>query len=192
MTIKTKAQVEEINRIRNHKLYKELMQRDVSLYMDNALENDMILNMGPQHPATHGVLRVVLRLDGEVIMNAVPEMGYLHRGYEKLAENSTFHEFIPHTDRMDYVSPMSNNVAVVLAIEKHWNRSPACAQWIRTLVLNGKEFFAFVAHVRHVLTLVLCRCFFGLKRKRKTYDLFQEICGARFTQVYTYRRLANE
>ncbi len=118
MTIKTKAQVEEINRIRNHKLYKELMQRDVSLYMDNALENDMILNMGPQHPATHGVLRVVLRLDGEVIMNAVPEMGYLHRGYEKLAENSTFHEFIPHTDRMDYVSPMSNNVAVVLAIEK--------------------------------------------------------------------------
>ena len=69
----------------------------------------MVLNMGPQHPATHGVLRVLLRLNGESVIQAIPELGYLHRGYEKLAENTTFYEFIPHTDRLDYLSPFSNN-----------------------------------------------------------------------------------
>ena len=78
----------------------------------------MVLNMGPQHPATHGVLRVLLRLDGETVIACVPELGYLHRGYEKMAENMSYYEFIPHTDRLDYLSPMANNVAWVLAVEK--------------------------------------------------------------------------
>ena len=78
----------------------------------------MILNMGPSHPATHGVLRLVLELDGEIITKADPEIGYLHRGDEKIAENMTYNQFIPYTDRLDYLAPLANNVAYSLAVEK--------------------------------------------------------------------------
>ena len=108
MNIGSQAELEEIHRIRQDKIYKELLDKDTSVIFNDPLENDMVLNMGPQHPATHGVLRVLLRLDGESVINCVPELGYLHRGYEKLAENVTYHEFIPHTDRLDYLSPLSN------------------------------------------------------------------------------------
>ncbi|HLF13341.1 MAG TPA: NADH-quinone oxidoreductase subunit D, partial [Bacteroidota bacterium] len=80
-----------------------LEDQDTTVTFDDPLEHDMVLNMGPQHPATHGVLRLLLRLDGETVVAAVPDLGYLHRGYEKIAENSTYHEFIPHTDRLDYL-----------------------------------------------------------------------------------------
>jgi NADH-quinone oxidoreductase subunit D len=89
------------------KIIQALLSKDTSVIMDeDALGHEMILNMGPQHPATHGVLRVVLRLDGETVISSECELGYLHRGYEKLAENMTYHEFIPHTDRLDYISPI--------------------------------------------------------------------------------------
>ncbi|MGB9701643.1 MAG: NADH dehydrogenase (quinone) subunit D [Candidatus Kapaibacteriota bacterium] len=188
MNVTTKSKVEEINRIRNHKLYKELLGQDVSLLMQDALENDLILNMGPQHPATHGVLRVVLRLDGETIINAVPELGYLHRGYEKLAENVTYHEFIPHTDRLDYISPMSNNVAIALAIENALGiEAPPRAQWIRTLV---SEMARISSHLMAIgstcLDLGAMTVFlWTFIEREKLYDLFQEICGARFTTSYT-------
>ena len=78
----------------------------------------MVLNMGPSHPATHGVLRIVLELDGEVITKADPDVGYLHRGDEKIAENMTYTQFIPYTDRLDYLAPLANNVAYALAVEK--------------------------------------------------------------------------
>src|SRR3982074_1582041 len=78
----------------------------------------MILNMGPSHPATHGVLRIVLELDGEIITKATPDVGYLHRGDEKIAENMTYTQFIPYTDRLDYLAPLANNVAYALAVEK--------------------------------------------------------------------------
>src|SRR5438552_13992233 len=78
----------------------------------------MVLNMGPSHPATHGVLRVVLELDGELITKATPDIGYLHRGDEKIAENMTYNQFVPYTDRLDYLAPISNNVAYALAVEK--------------------------------------------------------------------------
>ena len=71
----------------------------------------MVLNMGPSHPATHGVLRIVLELDGEVITKADPDVGYLHRGDEKIAENMTYTQFIPYTDRLDYLAPLASNVA---------------------------------------------------------------------------------
>ena len=77
----------------------------------------MVLNMGPSHPATHGVLRIVLELDGEVITKADPDVGYLHRGDEKIAENMTYTQFIPYTDRLDYLAPLANNVAYALAVE---------------------------------------------------------------------------
>ena len=100
------------------RILRALENQDTSVAFDDPLESEMVLNMGPQHPATHGVLRLLVRLDGESIVSVIPDLGYLHRGYEKLAENCTFHEFIPHTDRLDYLSPLANNVAYVLAVEK--------------------------------------------------------------------------
>src|SRR5919201_1573821 len=78
----------------------------------------MVLNMGPSHPSTHGVLRIVLELDGEIMSGALPDVGYLHRGDEKIAENMTYTQFIPYTDRLDYLAPLANNVAYALAVEK--------------------------------------------------------------------------
>lgn len=83
-----------------------------------AMTETMTINMGPQHPSTHGVLRLVLELDGEVVVKAVPHIGFLHRGVEKLSENRTYHQVIPLTDRLDYLAPMSNNLGYVLAVEK--------------------------------------------------------------------------
>ena len=100
------------------KILQALEDQNTSVQFGDALEHDMVLNMGPQHPATHGVLRLLVKLDGERVIGCVPELGYLHRGYEKLAENCSYHEFIPHTDRLDYLAPLSNNVAYVLAVEK--------------------------------------------------------------------------
>src|SRR5215213_8566608 len=77
----------------------------------------MVLNMGPSHPSTHGVLRVLLELDGEIITKAMPDVGYLHRGDEKIAESMTYTQFIPYTDRLDYLAPLHNNVAYTLAVE---------------------------------------------------------------------------
>src|SRR5438046_797347 len=76
----------------------------------------MVLNMGPSHPATHGVLRLVLELDGEIITKAAPDVGFLHRGDEKIAENMQYNQFVPYTDRLDYLSPLTNTVAYALAL----------------------------------------------------------------------------
>ena len=103
---------------RKSKILQALENEHTTVSFNDPLESEMILNMGPQHPATHGVLRLLIKLDGETVLAAVPELGYLHRGYEKLAEHCSYHEFIPHTDRLDYISPMSNNTAYVLAVEK--------------------------------------------------------------------------
>src|SRR5579863_5944784 len=101
------------------RIVEALMSKDTTVSMEeDSLEHEMVLNLGPQHPATHGVLRVLLRLDGETIVSAESELGYLHRGYEKLAENMTYHEYIPHTDRLDYISPVANNVAYCMSVEK--------------------------------------------------------------------------
>ena len=99
------------------------------------LDNEMVLNIGPQHPATHGVLRCVVRLDGETIERCVIDIGYLHRGLEKLAESKTYQEFMPYTDRLDYLSPYGNNVGWCLAVEKLAGLEvPDRAQWIRMMM----------------------------------------------------------
>src|SRR3972149_4422267 len=117
------------------RILQALEDQNTSVQFEDPLESEMILNMGPQHPATHGVLRLLLKLDGETVVGCVPELGYLHRGYEKLAENSTYHEFIPHTDRLDYLSPLSNNTAYALAVEKLLGiEAPPRAQYIRVLI----------------------------------------------------------
>ena len=95
----------------------------------------MTLNMGPQHPSTHGVLRMVLELDGEVIKKITPHIGYLHRGVEKLSEHRTYHQTIPLTDRLDYLAPMSNNLGYVLAVEKLLGiEVPERAQTVRVIL----------------------------------------------------------
>src|SRR6266852_1847925 len=96
----------------------------------------MVLNMGPSHPATHGVLRIVLELDGEIITRATPDVGFLHRGDEKIAENMTYTQFIPYTDRLDYLAPLANNVAYALAVEKLLGidrQLPPRCQYIRVI-----------------------------------------------------------
>src|SRR5216684_3645703 len=93
---------------------------------DHDIGEKMILNMGPSHPATHGVLRLVLELDGEIITKAMPDIGFLHRGDEKIAENMQYNQFVPYTDRLDYLAPLANNVAYALAVEKlmNWDIPP--------------------------------------------------------------------
>ena len=186
--IRTISETEQINRIRQHKIIRELTEKDTSVLFEDPLENDMILNMGPQHPATHGVLRVLLRLDGETIIKCVPELGYLHRGYEKLAENMTYHEFIPHTDRLDYLSPFGNNVAIALAIDNAMGiEAPPRAQWIRTLVAElariSSHLMAMGSTAMDVGALTLFLWTFV--QREYLYDIFERICGARFTTSYT-------
>ena len=108
--------IEQTMELRQQKILAALENKNTAVHFNDALDNEMILNMGPQHPATHGVLRLLIKLDGETVMACVPELGYLHRGYEKLAENVSYHEYIPHTDRLDYISPLMNNTAYVLAV----------------------------------------------------------------------------
>jgi len=188
MNITTEKGIEQVHKIRQGKILKELLDKDTSLLLEDPLENDMVLNMGPQHPATHGVLRVLLRLDGETVIKCVPELGYLHRGYEKLAENTTLHEFIPHTDRLDYLAPMSNNVGIALAIDNSLGiEAPPRAQWIRTLVAElariSSHLMAMGSTCMDVgaLTLLL----WTFTEREKLYDIFELICGARFTTSYT-------
>ena len=107
---------------------------------EDTLGEKLILNMGPSHPATHGVLRLVLEMDGEVITKATPDIGYLHRGDEKIAENMHYNQFVPYTDRLDYLAPLANNVAYALAVEKlmGWELPPR-GQAIRLSVLPQRE-----------------------------------------------------
>jgi NADH-quinone oxidoreductase subunit D len=144
----------------------------------------MILNMGPQHPATHGVLRVALKLDGETVISAVPELGYLHRAMEKLAENKPFHEFMPYTDRLDYMSPYSNNTALCLAVEKLGAIDvPIRAQYIRTIAC---EIARLSSHLLWLGTMVMdtgavSMFLWTFQEREKIYDMFDMLTGARFT-----------
>lgn len=188
MNVRTQSEADKILNARHKKIYKKLLDQDTSVIITDPLENDMVLNMGPQHPATHGVLRVLLRLDGETVVNCVPELGYLHRGYEKLAENVTYHEFIPHTDRLDYLSPMSNNVAIALAIENALGiEAPPRATWIRVLVAELARISSHLMAMGSTcmdagaLTMLL----WTFTEREKLYDIFELICGARFTTSYS-------
>jgi len=150
----------------------------------------MVLNMGPSHPATHGVLRIVLELDGELITKADPDVGYLHRGDEKIAENMTYTQFIPYTDRLDYLAPLANNVAYALAVEKllgiHDKLPPRC-QYIRVMCcelarisahLLGLGAFGMDAGAITIFLLTFTE-------REKIYNLAEAASGARLTTSYT-------
>ncbi|MCL5268083.1 MAG: NADH dehydrogenase (quinone) subunit D [Bacteroidetes bacterium] len=148
----------------------------------------MVLNMGPQHPATHGVLRLLVKLEGETVVDCIPEMGYLHRGYEKIAEASTYMEFIPHTDRLDYISPIANNVAIALAIEKLAGvEAPPRAQYIRVI---GAELARISSHLMAIGAMAMdvgamTVFLWAFREREKLYDVFDLLTGVRFTTSYT-------
>lgn len=147
----------------------------------------MSINMGPQHPSTHGVLRLMLELDGEVIVKATPHIGFLHRGVEKLAEYKTYHQVIPLTDRLDYVAPFSNNLAYALAVEKLLGiEAPERAQHIRVLFCELTRISSHLLWLAtHALDIGAMTVFFYCFRERETiYDLFEMVSGSRMNLSY--------
>ncbi|HXT10272.1 MAG TPA: NADH dehydrogenase (quinone) subunit D [Candidatus Angelobacter sp.] len=150
----------------------------------------MVLNMGPSHPATHGVLRIVLELDGEIITKAAPDVGYLHRGDEKIAENMTYTQFIPYTDRLDYLAPLANNVAYALAVEKLMGidkQLPPRCQFIRVICCELARISAHLLGMgAFALDIGAITVFLHTFTEReKLYNLFEALTGARFTTSYT-------
>ena len=152
------------------------------------LGEKLILNMGPSHPATHGVLRLVLELDGEIITKAIPHVGYLHRGDEKIAEAMHYNQFVPYTDRLDYLAPLANNVAYTLAVEKlmGWELPPRgkairviCCEMARiSSHLLGLGCYAMDTGA---MTIFL----YTMTEREKVYNLCELLTGARFTTSYT-------
>jgi len=148
---------------------------------------ELLLNMGPQHPATHGVLRVVLELDGERVAKAIPDLGYLHRGVEKLAEGLNYMQILPHTDRLDYVCAMTNNYAYVRAVEKLIGMTvPERAEYIRTIVAEMQRILGHLFWLgTQALDIGAMTVFFWTFREREVLlDLFEKLCGARLTVNY--------
>jgi NADH-quinone oxidoreductase subunit D len=148
----------------------------------------MVLNMGPSHPATHGVLRLVLELDGETITKATPDVGYLHRGDEKIAENMQYNQFVPYTDRLDYLAPLANNVAYALAVEKlmGWELPPR-GKAIRVICCETARISAHLLGLGAMaLDLGAMTAFlYTFTEREKLYNLFELLTGARFTTSYT-------
>jgi NADH-quinone oxidoreductase subunit C/D len=148
---------------------------------------ELLLNMGPQHPSTHGVVRVVLELDGERIVKATPDLGYLHRGVEKLAEGLAYMQIIPHTDRLDYVCAMANNYAYVRTVEKLLCITvPERAEYIRTIVAEMQRILGHLFWLgAQALDIGAMTVFFWTFRERETLlDMFEKLCGARLTLNY--------
>ncbi len=182
----TKSQIKSNGK--QSKILQALETEDVRAYFDDALENQLVLNIGPQHPATHGVLRLLVSLDGETVVKAVPDVGYLHRGYEKLAENMTYHEFIPHTDRLDYLSPLANNVGYAMAVEKLLRiEAPPRAQYIRTICCELARLASHLVWLGSMAMDVgaLTVFLWGFREREKILDILDLLTGVRFTTSYT-------
>ncbi len=151
-------------------------------------KDTMILNMGPSHNATHGTLRVVLELEGEIIVNSELEIGYLHRGTEKMAEYRTYHGFIPLTDRLNYVSPIMNNISYTLAVEKLLGiEVPKRTRYIRVIM---NELSRIADHLVAIGTNVvdigaLTNYFYFFKERERIYDVIERNVGARLTTAFT-------
>jgi NADH-quinone oxidoreductase subunit D len=161
---------------------------NADLAPDESQDYIWTLNFGPQHPATHTTLRLVLKLDGERVVDALPDIGYLHSGFEKLGESLDYNQYVTVTDRMNYISPMANNVAWHGAVEKLLGiELPKRAQTIRVII----------AELSRISDHLLCNGAAGLDtgaftyfmyafyQREVLYDIFETLCGARFTNSYT-------
>jgi NADH-quinone oxidoreductase subunit D len=143
--------------------------------------------MGPQHPSTHGVLRIILQMAGERILNAECIVGYLHRGVEKIAESRSYHNFIPYTDRLDYMAGMSNNLSYVMAVEKLLEiEAPERAQYLRVICAELSRISGHIVAVGAAaldigaMTVLL----YGFRDREMILDLFEMLCGSRMTVNY--------
>ncbi|HEY9249914.1 MAG TPA: NADH dehydrogenase (quinone) subunit D [Rariglobus sp.] len=148
----------------------------------------MSVAMGPSHPSTHGVLRLQLELDGEIVTHCDPVLGYLHRGDEKIAENMTYNQFVPYTDRLDYLAPLANNVAYAIAVEKLANlKVPPRCEAIRVVCC---ELARISSHLLGLGAFAMDTgswtvFMYQFTEREKLYKLFEELTGARFTTSYT-------
>ncbi len=169
-------------------LTRSLQNLEASQEAGELLGETMTLNMGPSHPSTHGVLRLILEMDGEIITKATPDCGYLHRGDEKIAENMQYNQFVPYTDRLDYLAPLANNVAYAMAVEKlmGWEL-PARGKAIRVIACELARISAHLLGIgAYGLDLGATSVFlFTFTEREKIYNLIEQLTGARFTTSYT-------
>src|SRR6188768_1920421 len=157
-------------------------------HKDSDIGEKMVLNMGPSHPATHGVLRLILELDGETITKATPDVGYLHRGDEKIAENMQYNQFVQYTDRLDYLAPLANNVAYALAVEKlmSWELPPR-GKAIRVICCETARLSSHLLGIGCMAMDVgaVTVFMYTFTEREKVYNLVEQLSGARFTTSYT-------
>ena len=149
----------------------------------------LILNMGPQHPSTHGVLRIVLHLDGEIVVKAIPYLGYLHRGIEKLCESITYQQCIPYTDRMDYVASICNNIGFILTVEKLLGIQDEIPERAKVAEVILFELGRVESHLIGIGTKALdlgamSAFLYCFKERERIYDILEMVCGARLTTSY--------
>jgi len=152
-----------------------------------AKQEIMTINMGPHHPSTHGVLRVILELDGEVVVNATPDIGYLHRGIEKLSEDKKYLQVLPLTDRLDYLASGSNNLAYILAVEKLLGiEVPRRAQYIRTIIAElsriQSHLIWLATHAADIGAVTML--FYGMREREYILDIIEMTTGARLMPTY--------
>ncbi len=152
-------------------------------------ETHMVVNMGPQHPATHGVLRLALELDGEEVVRVSPEVGYLHSGFEKTGENKRYEKFIPYCDRMDYLAPMNNNLAYVMAVEKLLDVDiPEHVQYARVILAELQRISSHLGwlgtHAMDVSGTIHSLLMYCFQARERILDIFEMVCGARMTTSY--------
>jgi NADH-quinone oxidoreductase subunit D len=150
-------------------------------YLDST---ELVLNMGPQHPSTHGVLRVIVKLDGEKVLGTDCVIGYLHRGVEKIAENRTYVQFAPYVDRMDYVAAVSNGLGYCLAIEKLLGvEAPARAQTVRVILTELNRIASHLLWLgTHALDIgAITPLFYCMREREYVLNIFEKYCGARLT-----------
>src|ERR1700726_1269866 len=146
--------------------------------------NELVINMGPQHPATHGVLRVILKIDGERVLGSECVIGYLHRGVEKIAENRTYTMFNPYVDRMDYVAAVSNGLGYCEAVEKLMNvEAPARAKYIRVILTELNRIASHQLWLgTHALDIgAMTPLFYTFRDREEILKIFEKYCGARLT-----------
>ncbi len=155
--------------------------------MNPMSSNTTIINLGPQHPSTHGVLRVILELEGEIVLRAMPDIGFLHRGIEKLSEHRTYHQIIVLTDRLDYLAAMSNNLAFVLTVEKLLNIAiPKRAQYVRVVLVElqriASHLFWLGTHAHDLGAMT--PLFYCLREREPILDIFDGVAGSRLTPSF--------
>jgi len=167
---------------------REISIGDVESQAATLQSEKMTLNVGPSHPTTHGVLRLLVELEGDIMTKVTPVIGYLHRGDEKIAENMTYNQFVPYTDRLDYLGPLANNVAYAIAVEKLAGiEVPARCQAIRVICAELARISSHLLGIGvfGMDTGAWTPFMYCFTEREKLMDLFEELTGARFTNSYT-------